>query len=168
MTRKVKTIKEANQIILSAENIAWASSLDPKTEGRILAFKASGRSLNSNDCFDKESISVAKKEFDHCPSFAEDIILYRCGCIDDPSRPVVSASLLKNVATRFRRKRFSPLNIIKAKKGSKAIPVNVLDRTKISDGFYRYHPDSEAEYLIDTAMLKKRIDLGFVKYYIYI
>ncbi len=90
--------------------------------------------------------------FKSVPETPYDIIAWRAGKMKEQNRRYVSASLLKETAERYKTEKTSVHKII-IRQGSKIFPLRALGKD---------YGDNEAEIIIDTNHLKRR--LGYYEY----
>ena len=86
------------------------------------------------------------------PKTPYDIIAWRAGKMKEQNRRYVSASLLKETAERYKTEKTSVHKIV-IRQGSKIFPLRALGKD---------YGDNEAEIIIDTKQLKRR--LGYYEY----
>ncbi len=97
-------------------------------------------------------IEAIENCFNNVPETPYDIIAWRAGKMKEQNRRYVSASLLKETAERYKTEKTNIHKIV-IRQGSKIFPLRALGKD---------YGDNEAEIIIDTKHLKRR--LGYYEY----
>lgn len=91
-------------------------------------------------------IEAIRKCFDSVPKVPYDIIAWRAGKMNEPNRPYVSATLLKEVSIKYADGVKSVHKIV-IKAGAKIFPLRALGKD---------YGDGEAEIIIETSRLTNK------------